>query len=90
MSAKYWDGLSWKLLSPYLIESGESSFSGSAIPTEILHNLPKKPLFAQVTPIDDPEGYLGEVWVEIDSTKIYVGNTGDYQGNFYWMAISLV
>lgn len=88
MSIKYWDGLAWKMLSPYNINSGSNSFSGTTTPVEVLHGLPNTPFAAQVFPLEDPEGFLGEVWIDMDATKLYIGNTGEYDGDFQWMAIS--
>lgn len=61
---------------------GYGNFSGNGSETAIIHGLGTTPIGIAVSPTANPNGYLGETWVRSDATKIYVGNTGSYTGQF--------
>ena len=66
---------------------GLASFSGSSLETTIAHKLGAIPTSAYCFPVNNPEGYLGEVWIRMDEVNLYVGNTGSYTGEMVWTAI---
>lgn len=83
---KFWNA---KLNPPM---SGKANYSGDNLETIIPHNIvdmdgnAKTPYTCIAMPDDNPQGYLGEVWVRWDDVNIYVGNTGTYTGTFTWTA----
>lgn len=87
---KYWDANrnKWiKILTSLQIEKGIANFSGNNLETQISHGLGQEPRLVNVYPVNNPEGYLGEVWIRKDNQFIWVGNTGDYNGQFKWVVI---
>lgn len=66
---------------------GVANFSGSGQETVIPHNLGVIPTSAYAFPLVNPEGYLGEVWIRMDSTNLYIGNSGSFTGEMVWTAI---
>lgn len=66
---------------------GLSAFAGSGNEVTIPHGLEGVPVSAHALPTENPQGYLGEVWVRFDATNIYVGNTGSYTGAMSWTAV---
>jgi hypothetical protein len=53
----------------------------------ITHGLGVQPSFVMITPTENPNGYLGEVWVtDRTTTKFTAHRSGSYQGGFMWMA----
>jgi len=60
-----------------------NSFSG----VTISHSLGVIPTSIQITASDDPDGYMGEVWVaNATSTTFDVFCSGTHTGGFYWTA----
>jgi len=55
---------------------GSSSFVGSSSYVSISHDFGEEPSVVAITPTEDPEGYLGEVWVLKYDTEIRVYNSG--------------
>lgn len=64
--------------------SGSSDFGGGGLEVTIPHGLSRTPSFANAVPSEDPKGTLGEVWVRIDATNIYIGNSGSFKGELTW------
>ena len=69
------------------VSRGTSTFAGSGNEVTIPHDLPTIPISAYAFPIINPEGYLGEVWIRMDETNLYVGNSGSFNGAMSWTAI---
>lgn len=69
------------------VSRGVSSFKGNNQEVIIAHGLEIKPTSAYAFPIVNPEGYLGEVWIRIDETNLYIGNSGSFTGAMSWTAI---
>lgn len=69
------------------VSRGVSSFVGDNAEVTIPHGLSVKPTSAYAFPTTNPEGFLGEVWIRIDETNIYVGNSGSFTGAMSWTAI---
>lgn len=71
-----------------LTKSGTANFKGGGQETTVLHQCvgfdgsKKIPNFISITPVENPQGTLGETWVRKDNTNFYVGNTGSYTGKF--------
>ena len=70
------------------INGGTSSFAGNSATRTIAHGLGTTPKTAVAVANEDTNGYLGEVWVDFDSTYIYVGNTGSFTGGMNWIAVA--
>ena len=68
---------------------GTSNFAGSGGEVTIAHNLKGMPAAATAFPIDNPDGYLGEVWIRFDAVNLYIGNTGTYEGAMSWTAFGV-
>jgi hypothetical protein len=67
---------------------GISNFAGNSTEAVISHAMKVTPRAASAFPTSNANGTLGEVWIRIDSTNIYVGNTGEYTGGMTWMVIA--
>jgi len=66
------------------VRSGESTFAGNSVAKTIAHGLGRVPEFITITPSANPSGYLGEVWVTMDSSNINVYNSGSAVTAFIW------
>ena len=69
------------------VSRGVSNFAGSGQEVTIPHGLSAKPTSAYAFPTVNPSGYLGEVWIRMDATNLYVGNSGSFTGAMCWTAI---
>jgi len=69
----------------YPVAGGANTFAGNGSEKTIPHGLSITPTLASVTPLSNPEGYLGEIWTRIDATNLYVGNSGSHTGSFSWV-----
>lgn len=70
------------------VQTGSSTFAGNNSYRQINHTLGSTPSHVSVTPTQqNPNGYLGEVWVYVYSTYFRVYNSGSNTGNFTWMAV---
>ena len=69
------------------VSRGVSNFAGSGQEVTIPHGLSAKPTSAYAFPTVNPSGYLGEVWIRMDATNLYVGNSGSFTGAMSWTAI---
>lgn len=67
--------------------TGQANFPGNGNTVTINHDLGTVPTAAYVTPISNPEGYVGEHWIELNSTNIVVGNSGSYTGLFKYVIL---
>ena len=66
--------------------AGIAAFSGLGGETTVAHGLSGTPTFINAIAASNPLGHLGEIWVRADATNIYVGNSGEFTGNFRWVA----
>ena len=69
------------------VSRGTSNFAGNGQEVTIPHGLPVTPTSAYAFPTVNPEGYLGEVWIRMDETNLYIGNSGSFSGEMSWTAI---
>lgn len=69
------------------VSRGTSNFGGNNQEVTIPHGLSVVPTSAYAFPTVNPEGYLGEVWIRMDATNLYVGNSGSFTGAMSWTAI---
>ena len=69
------------------VSRGVSNFAGNGQEVTIPHGLSAKPTSAYAFPTVNPEGYLGEVWIRMDATNLYIGNSGSFTGAMSWTAI---
>lgn len=69
------------------VSRGISNFAGNGQEVTIPHGLPVTPTSAYAFPMVNPEGYLGEVWIRMDETNLYIGNSGSFTGEMSWVAI---
>lgn len=69
------------------VSRGISNFAGDNQEVTIPHGLSATPTSAYAFPTINPEGYLGEVWIRMDETNLYVGNSGSFIGQMSWTAI---
>lgn len=69
------------------VSRGTSNFAGNNQEVTIPHGLSVVPTSAYAFPMANPEGYLGEVWIRMDATNLYVGNSGSFTGAMSWTAI---
>jgi len=69
------------------VARGTSTFAGYGQERAIAHGLGATPRAAYATPTEDPQGRLGEVWIRMTSTHLYVGNSGSFTGGMSWVAI---
>ena len=69
------------------VARGTSTFAGQGQERAIAHGLGATPKAAYATPTEDPQGRLGEVWIRMTSTHLYVGNSGSFTGGMSWVAI---
>ena len=69
------------------VARGTSTFAGQGNERAIAHGLGATPEAAYATPTVDPQGRLGEVWIRMTSTHLYVGNSGSFTGGMSWVAI---
>ncbi len=69
------------------VARGTSTFAGQGNERAIAHGLGATPKAAYATPTVDPQGRLGEVWIRMTSTHLYVGNSGSFTGGMSWVAI---
>jgi len=63
---------------------GNNTFNAS-IGATIAHGLGSNPSSVQITPNENPDGYLGEIWVTCDDTNINVYCSGSATTGFYWV-----
>ncbi|SHN73100.1 hypothetical protein [Desulfitobacterium chlororespirans] len=70
-----------------VITGGNADFAGNGAEVMIAHGLSTIPTSAYVFPAEDPGGCLGEVWIRMDSTNLYIGNSGSFIGSMSWTAI---
>lgn len=68
------------------IAHGTGNFTGDGGETTIPHGLELTPSVYYATPIENPNGFLGESWIRVDDTNLYVGNSGSFTGAFLWIA----
>ena len=68
------------------VARGTSTFAGQGQERAIAHGLGATPKAAYATPTEDPQGRLGEVWIRMTSTHLYVGNSGSFTGGMSWVA----
>jgi len=68
------------------VARGTSTFAGQGQERAIAHGLGATPTAAYATPTEDPQGRLGEVWIRMTSTHLYVGNSGSFTGGMSWIA----
>jgi len=68
------------------VARGTSTFAGYGQERAIAHGLGETPRAAYATPTEDPQGRLGEVWIRMTSTHLYVGNSGSFTGGMSWVA----
>lgn len=68
------------------VARGTSTFAGQGNERVIAHGLGATPKAAYATPTEDPQGRLGEVWIRMTSTHLYVGNSGSFTGGMSWVA----
>lgn len=66
---------------------GSSTFAGSLTARTIAHGLGVAPSFVSITPSQNSNGYLGEVFYTADATNIYVYNGGTAITAFTWFAL---
>lgn len=76
-----------KDITSHNVSRGVSTFAGAGQEVIISHGLSITPTSAYVFPTVNPEGYLGEVWIRIDETNLYIGNSGSFTGEMSWVAI---
>ena len=76
-----------KNITAHNVSRGISNFAGNGKETTIVHGLPVTPTSAYAFPTVNPEGYLGEVWIKMDETNLYIGNSGSFTGEMSWVAI---
>lgn len=69
------------------VARGISNFAGGGKEVTIPHGLGVTPTAAYAFPTSNPEGYLGEVWIRMDDTNLYIGNSGSFTGEMCWVAI---
>jgi|GEM_PF-2428501 len=69
------------------VARGTSTFAGQGNEKAIAHGLGATPTAAYATPTVDPQGRLGEVWIRMTATHLYVGNSGSFTGGMSWVAI---
>lgn len=69
------------------VARGISNFAGNGNEVTIPHGLGVTPTSAYAFPTSNPEGYLGEVWIRMDDTNLYIGNSGSFTGEMCWVAI---
>lgn len=69
------------------VARGISNFAGGGNEVTIPHGLGVTPTAAYAFPTSNPEGYLGEVWIRMDDTNLYIGNSGSFTGEMCWVAI---
>lgn len=69
------------------VSRGTSTFAGSGQEVTIPHGLSVVPVSAYAFPTVNSEGYLGEVWIRMDETNLYIGNSGSFTGVMSWTAI---
>lgn len=69
------------------VARGISKFAGNGNEVTIPHGLGTTPTSAYAFPTSNPEGYLGEVWIRMDDTNLYIGNSGSFTGEMCWVAI---
>jgi len=70
------------------VSRGVSNFAGNGQEVTIPHGLPVTPTAAYAFSTVNPEGYLGEVWIRMDETNLYIGNSGSFNGEMCWVAIA--
>ncbi|WP_313757081.1 phage tail protein [Tissierella sp.] len=76
-----------KNITSHNVARGIYTFAGNGKEVTIPHGLKVKPISAYAFPAINPEGYLGEIWIRIDETNLYVGNSGSFTGAMSWIAI---
>lgn len=76
-----------KNITAHNVSRGISNFAGNNQEVTIPHGLGIKPTSAYAFPTANPNGYLGEVWIRMDETNLYIGNSGSFTGEMSWTAI---
>lgn len=76
-----------KNVTAHNVARGTASFAGNGGEVTIPHGLPTTPTSAFAVPTENPDGYLGEMWIRMDATNIYVGNSGSFTGEMSWTAL---
>ena len=74
-------------ITAHKVARGVASFKGNNQEITIMHGLNAVPVAAYAFPTTNPQGYLGEVWIRMDGTNLYVGNSGSFTGEMSWTAI---
>lgn len=75
-------------ITQHKVAKGRSYFPGAGNEITIAHQLGVVPVAAFATPIEKPNGYLGEVWIRLDATNLYIGNTGSSTVQMSWVAMA--
>ena len=68
-----------------LVTRGSAQFPGDGNELIIPHGMEDIPSYANATPNENPKLELGEVWVRVDETNIYIGNSGKFTGGLNWV-----
>lgn len=75
-------------ITEHKVSKGRGIFVGEGAETIVAHGLGVTPTAAFATPIEKTNGYLGEVWIRLDATNLYIGNTGSSTSEFSWVAFA--